>query len=266
MNIVLKEAIAKEMAKGFDFRHAESLVAQGIILSKIAHSRLKDSITLKGGVVMFNKTCNARRATIDMDIDVIRYSIESKSIDAFIKSLNFADDGILVSRNGKIEKLRQEDYQGCRIRLSLIDQTGFALSLKMDIGVHTLLAIKQESDSYFVEIVGETVTLLTNPNEQIFGEKILSLVKHGITSTRYKDVSDMYFLVSNRLLDRIKTKNFLSLCLPVSRASSLEDIYLRIAETFENHAFASLASAAQTWIDADYQTMTQTILDFLSSL
>lgn len=267
MKINLKDAIGKEEAKGFDPRHAESLVAQEIVLNKIANSRLKDSITLKGGVVMFNKTNNARRATVDMDLDVIRYSIDPKSIDAFIRALNFYDDGIEVSRKGAIEKLRQEDYEGCRIHLSLKDQTGFVVSLKMDIGVHTLYAVAQEKESFFIDCIGGEVSLLTNPNEQIFGEKILSLVRHGVASTRYKDIADMYFFVSNKLLDKTKLRGFFALCLPTPFVSNLEDIYLRISETFNDPLYSSLASsAAYAWSGASYEEMTKTILEFLDSL
>jgi predicted nucleotidyltransferase component of viral defense system len=266
MAIILREAVIKEEAKGLDERHAKSLVAQEVILQKISRSRLKDAITLKGGVVMFNKTNNVRRATIDLDVDVIRYSIDQKSIDAFIRALNFADDGIKVSRSGKIEKLKQEDYQGCRIYLVITDRTGFALSLKMDIGVHTLYAIPQEVNSYFIDTLGEQITILTNPNEQIFGEKVLSLIRHGVASTRYKDIGDMYFFVSNQLLDKAKVKTFLLLCLPLPVASSLEDIYLRVSETFENPVFASFASSSPSWTGKDYRTMTTAILKFLDSL
>src|SRR5574344_1052356 len=267
MNIDLRELVIREEEKGFDHSHAGSLVAQELILSKIAHSRLRDSITLKGGVVMFHKSNNARRATIDMDIDVIRYSIAPKSIDAFIHALNFADDGVRIVREGKIEKLKQEDYQGCRVHLVLKDKKGFQVPLKMDIGVHTLSAITQEADSYFIDAVGEKVTLLTNPNEQIFGEKILSLLRHGVASTRYKDIGDMYFFVARNLLDKAKVKRFLLLCLPTPNASSLEDVYLRISETFENPVFSELAStSALLWTEANYETMTKEILLFLDQL
>jgi hypothetical protein len=38
-------------------------------------------VTIKGGVVMRSITGNVRRATQDMDIDFIRYSLSDESID-----------------------------------------------------------------------------------------------------------------------------------------------------------------------------------------
>lgn len=198
-------------------------MAQEIVLDKISHSRMKDSVTLKGGVVMFKKTGNARRATIDMDIDVIRYSIGDKSIDGFINALNHPNDGIKVSRIGPIERLRQDDYEGRRIRLSLTDEQGHSIEIKMDIGVHTLYAMEQESCSFYISSAKESVSILVNPNEQIFGEKILSLARHGVASTRYKDIADMYFFVSNQLLDKSKVTKFFSICLPNKYAKTMDD-------------------------------------------
>ena len=41
----------------------------------IAGSSLNRNVTIKGGVVMRSKTKNIRRATQDLDIDFIRYSL-----------------------------------------------------------------------------------------------------------------------------------------------------------------------------------------------
>lgn len=267
MGISIVDEIKKEQAKGFDYRHAESLVAQEMLLDKIAHSRMKDSITLKGGVVMFKKTGNARRATIDMDIDVIRYSIDDKSIDGFVSALNHQNDGIKVSRTGSIEKLHQEDYEGRRIHLSLTDEQNHSVGIKMDIGVHTLYAVEQESCSFFISPTNESVSILVNPNEQIFGEKILSLARHGIVSTRYKDIADMYFFVSGGLLDKNKLARFFSACLPNKYAQTMTDVYLRVSDTFHNRLFSALASEkTNEWCDASYEEMVDSILGFLERI
>lgn len=60
---------------------------------------------------MRSKTNNVRRATQDLDIDFIKYSLADESIDAFIDKLNCLD-GIKISRLGKIEELKQQDYSG----------------------------------------------------------------------------------------------------------------------------------------------------------
>ena len=63
---------------------------------------------------MRSKTNNVRRATQDLDIDFIKYSLADESIDAFIGKLNCLD-GIKISRLGKIEELKQQDYSGKQV-------------------------------------------------------------------------------------------------------------------------------------------------------
>ena len=49
---------------------------------------------------MHNISKDMRRATRDMDIDFIQYSLEDKSIRNFIKELNNNDDGIKIKITG----------------------------------------------------------------------------------------------------------------------------------------------------------------------
>lgn len=46
------------------------------------------------------------------------------------------------------------------------------------------------------EVFNNSMTLLINTKEQIFVEKLSSLLKHGIRTTRYKDVYDFYYLIT----------------------------------------------------------------------
>lgn len=63
---------------------------------------------------MHSKTGNVRRATQDLDIDFIRYSLADDSIDYFIQKLNCLE-GIIINRKGKIEELKQQNYHGKRV-------------------------------------------------------------------------------------------------------------------------------------------------------
>ena len=76
----LNELIQKYINKGYKRIDATSRVSQDIILLKISKSNFKKHITIKGGVVMHNISKDKRRATRDMDIDFIKYSLEDKSI------------------------------------------------------------------------------------------------------------------------------------------------------------------------------------------
>ena len=72
-----------------------------------------------------------------------------------------------------------------------------------------------EQDEYFFDfsIIDKSVSLLINSKEQIIVEKLKSLLKFGITSTRFKDIFDFYIrlqeLKVNSLLVECKMKEIL---------------------------------------------------------
>ena len=74
----------------------------------------------------------------------------------------------------------------------------------MDIGVHKLFDLKQEDYYFDFDIINDGVNLLINSCEQIFSEKLKSLLKLGFRSTRYKDLFDFYYLITNDKLDKRK--------------------------------------------------------------
>lgn len=86
--IHLQAMIEKETRRGYDAINAAAKVCQDIVLAALATGPLNRNVTIKGGVVMRSKTKNIRRATQDLDIDFIRYSLLDASIDAFISKLN----------------------------------------------------------------------------------------------------------------------------------------------------------------------------------
>ena len=93
------ELVNKYIMAGYSEDDAIPKVAQDIVLLKIGNSKYSKNITVKGGVVMHNMSKDMRRATRDMDIDFIKYSLEDKSILNFIKELNNTDDGVKIKVN-----------------------------------------------------------------------------------------------------------------------------------------------------------------------
>jgi hypothetical protein len=83
----LQEMLDKTQKDGYPIQDARAKVCQDIVLKAISESSLSRNVTIKGGVVMRSITGNVRRATRDMDIDFIRYSLSDESIDIFIKDI-----------------------------------------------------------------------------------------------------------------------------------------------------------------------------------
>ena len=129
MMIDIDAMIRKEIENGYGDANAQAKVCQDLILKAIATSSLNRNVTIKGGVVMRGKTKNVRRATQDIDLDFIRYSLGNDSIDAFVSKLNCIE-GLTIKRVGKITELKQQDYHGKRIFVRIKDQKGFTIENK----------------------------------------------------------------------------------------------------------------------------------------
>lgn len=62
---------------GYSEVNAEAKVCQDVVLKAISNTSLSRNVTIKGGVVMRSITGSTRRATQDMDLDFIRYSLST---------------------------------------------------------------------------------------------------------------------------------------------------------------------------------------------
>ena len=71
----LLDEVDKIKKDGYSEANAEAKLCQDIIIKAISQSSLNRNVTIKGGVVMRSLSKNARRATQDLDLDFIRFSI-----------------------------------------------------------------------------------------------------------------------------------------------------------------------------------------------
>lgn len=141
--INVQKMIENESKRGYKGDKAVAKVCQDIVLKALASGTLKRNVTIKGGVVMRSKTNNIRRATQDIDIDFIKYSLSDKSIDDFISKLNCLE-GLKITRVGKIEELKQQDYSGKQIFVLIEDMYGNKIRSKIDLGIHNRFELEQE--------------------------------------------------------------------------------------------------------------------------
>ncbi len=265
--MTLLERINKKKKQGYIEQMAESIVGQEIIIEAISASSMVDRVLLKGGIVMYNITSNARRATRDLDFDLIRYDISrNENIDLFIDLLNKAILGYSIKRVDEIITLHQEDYHGRRTFVEIKDSS-YDFRIKLDIGVHTLFAVEQNHIEFNVDGNDEAIIVLANPVDQMIGEKLYSLAKHGVLSTRYKDIFDIYYLIQNQEIDKQTLKNCLSLLVECGdgNVKDVYDLCDRIEYTFQDKRwYQRFITSDQDWIDEkDYQKILDCILDYI---
>ena len=228
----IREMIRQANADGYMDENAEAKVCQDVVLKALSESSLSRNATIKGGVVMRSISHDVRRATLDMDIDFIRYSLSDESIRLFIQKLDCLED-IHIRQTGVITELKQQDYHGKRVFVEITDNTGDSIESKIDLGVHKNLSIEQEEYCFDIACFDEGANLLINSKEQMFTEKLRSLLKFGPNSTRFKDIFDMCYL--SDLLERDKLMTCLDTFIfsdPGMRENSMQDVCRRVRIAF----------------------------------
>lgn len=216
---------------------------------------------------MRSKTNNVRRATQDLDIDFIKYSLADESIDAFIDKLNCLD-GIKISRLGKIEELKQQDYSGKQVFILIEDAEGNQVRSKIDLGVHNQFELEQEEYCFDIAYDDEGASLLINSDEQMLAEKLRSLLKFGPFSTRYKDVYDMYYLKDfvnrEKLMVALDTYIFNDATM---KENTGNDIVRRLKVAFSDKGYIGrLGTSDKRWIDEEISVVTNGLLEFVAKI
>ncbi len=266
----LEDFVRKYIKEGYTLNDARSKVSQDVILIKIAKSNFKNHITIKGGVVMHNMSNSVRRATRDLDLDFIKYSLDDDSIRNFISKLNLVNDNIKIEIIDKITELHHQDYDGKRVVIKITDDNNYSITTKMDIGVHKLFDLKQEEYYFDFDIINNGVNLLINSVEQIFSEKLKSLLKLGFRSTRYKDLFDFYYLITNDKLDKrklLKTIKILIFDDNNMYENNLNDIYNRLKHTLNFKIYKdNLNNPKYNWLDISLDEAIKVVLDFILKL
>ncbi len=266
----LEEIVRNNVALGYELIDARSKASQDVILNKIAKSKFKDNITIKGGVVMHSISHSTRRATRDLDLDFIKYSLEDNSIKEFINKLNSTSDNINIKIKSPIEELHHQDYNGKRVYIELVDNYNYVIDTKLDIGVHKLFELEQDNYYFNLDALNDGVSLLINSPEQIFTEKLKSLLKLGIRSTRYKDLFDFYYLITSKEIDAIKLLKAFQIIIfndNNMREKTIDGIYSRLKKIFNSDIYKSnLKNPKNNWLDIPISDAITCVLEYIKNL
>lgn len=253
---------------GYSEVNAEAKVCQDVVLKAISNSSLSRNVTIKGGVVMRSITGNTRRATQDMDLDFIRYSLSNEAILTFIEKLNCLD-GITIRIDGEITELSQQEYNGKRVLVTIEDDAGHSFKSKIDLGVHKYVQIEQDEYCFDVCLDDVGTSLLINSKEQIFTEKLKSLLRFGPLSTRYKDIFDLCYLSEHVHIDRLmKCINTYIFSDSSMKENDMAAILKRIERTFSDKLYRKNIerSVRLNWLGIKVDEAFSKITSFLETL
>ncbi len=253
---------------GYSEVNAGAKVCQDVVLKAIPNTSLSRNVTIKGGVVMRSITGSTRRATQDMDLDFIRYSLSNEAIRTFIEKLNCLD-GITIRIDGEITELSQQEYNGKRVLVTIEDDAGHSFKSKIDLGVHKYVQIEQDEYCFDVCLDDVGASLLINSKEQIFTEKLKSLLRFGPLSTRYKDIFDLCYLSEHVYRDRLmKCINTYIFSDSSMKENDITAIRRRVERTFSDKLYRQNIerSVRFNWLGIKVDEAFSKITSFLETL
>ena len=118
--------------------------------------------------------------------------------------------------------------------------------------MHDKLSLEQQ-ELYFDTALGdEGITLLANSKEQICAEKLRSLMRIGVASTRFKDVFDVYYLLCCEGVDGDDFDRAMHLLVYDAddmRENCPQDAHARLAKVLNDDRFCNnLSNARNNWL------------------
>ena len=111
------------------------------------------------------------------------------------------------------------------------------------------------------------ITFLANPVEQIIVEKLMPIVKFRELSGRYKDVFDIYWLITNKDI----SKDLLKLCMnrnifKDANVSNLSLLVEMLKEVFNSKIYINGAQKSNNWLDIDIKIIFESIIDYFETI
>ena len=135
--------------------------------------------------------------------------------------------------------------------------------------MHKNIQVAQNEYCFDVCLDDEGASLLINSKEQIFAEKLRSLLRFGPLSTRYKDIFDLCYLIE--YVDRERLQNCLKTYIlddEKMRENDMDAIRRRISRTFGNRTYRSNVEGSEkaNWLRIKTAVAFDRIESFLKTL
>ena len=112
--------------------------------------------------------------------------------------------------------------------------------------------------------------LVINSKEQIICEKLKSLLRFGIRTTRYKDIFDIYYLINNTNINKdnlLDVMNILIIPDTTMRENNIEDIIKNLNTILNNNIFKdSLSDARNNWLNISVEEVINNVISYFKSI
>ncbi len=244
-------------------------------LSRLAVSKYKNKLILKGGLYLSSVLGIDARSTMDMDFYLRKVSMEKEKIVTLIKEIISIDIGDDISFTVvDSSNIREDDlYGGFQvIMLAKLDNVKYQFGI--DIATGDPIFPSERSYNYKCLVTGEVLPIKAYSLESVVAEKLETVLSRGIANSRSKDYYDLYILnktqrtyINNDILREAyrQTCNYRNCSISKVEALNLIDLIMnnehinkrwiafgKKVKYAENLSFKDVVNIIKYWIDVCY--------------
>lgn len=180
-------------------------------LARIERSEYAGNLAVKGGTLMCALLGLPNRTTMDVDATVFGIRADEETIVRIVESVASVDagDGIRfrLDENVRTAISKDDDYGGFSI--GLVGEFGtIRLPIGVDITYGDAITPAPETRQFVSILDGNAgIRILAYPVETLMAEKIQSILKRGVGTTRPRDFYDLHMLHVRGLYDSYRLRN-----------------------------------------------------------
>ncbi|XCB29265.1 nucleotidyl transferase AbiEii/AbiGii toxin family protein [Arcanobacterium hippocoleae] len=173
-------------------------------LERLSRSKWKDSVILKGGMLIASFIGVESRVTKDLDTAIRGFTLNHESAALAFKEICTVaiDDGLSfeVIRSEDIREF--DDYQGIRIFLKA-HYPPMKIPISIDVTTGDVITPSAITYEYPLLFDNYTISLMAYPIETVLAEKLETVLSRGIANTRPRDFYDIYMLWQTKRMQLI---------------------------------------------------------------
>mgnify|MGYP001045687089 FL=1 len=207
------------------------------VLKRLEKSPYRETFIIKGGLLISSLIGIDNRTTMDMDTTVKGIALTEGNITRIVKELLAIDvhDNIDFVFEGIKEIRENDEYDNYRV--SLLARCGRINNpMKIDITTGDAITPRETIHEYPLMFDEGHIKVMAYPLETVLAEKIETIIRRNITTTRMRDFYDIYILYKI-YKNKIDLKILSQAIVNTSRKrESLEDLleYKEILEDIQN--------------------------------
>ena len=165
------------------------------LLDRIAVSRFRNHFVIKGGFLIASILGIGSRSTMDIDATIKGFSVSYENVGSAFREICGVDiaDQLTFSFE-RIEEIREkDDYLGLRV---FVECRYGKMNVPLTVDLTTGDTIIPHEIEYMYKCVfdDKMIPIIAYPLENVFAEKLDTIISRGVANTRTRDFYDVYTL------------------------------------------------------------------------